>query len=52
MEYGAVIDSYTDKVIAGYALDYVTGMPLTVGSDESANIIRVYYGSLWDAISM
>ena len=43
--YETVIETYIDKLIAGYALDKVEGAPLTVGYDVENNIIRVYYAT-------
>ena len=39
----AVIETYEDKVIAGYELDREEGLPLKIGVDATANVIRVYY---------
>ena len=40
--YQDLIQTYTDKPLDDYVLDYVVGMPLTV-SDKEPNIIKVYY---------
>ena len=40
---GQVIQEYDDKTKEGYALDRTEGIPLTVGTEEDKNIIRVYY---------
>ena len=37
------INSYTDKVIAGYKLDKTENLPLTISEVESNNVIKVYY---------
>ena len=42
-DFGAVINSYTNKCPNGYKLDKAENLPLTIGTDESANVIRVYY---------
>ena len=42
----AVISKYEEKLKEGYALDKVENFPLTVGVEESENIINVYYVSL------
>ena len=42
-DFGAVIDSYPNKCPNGYKLDKTKNLPLTIGTDESANVIKVYY---------
>ena len=42
-DFGTVIDSYTNKCPNGYKLDKAENLPLTIGTDESANVIKVYY---------
>ena len=42
-KYKQVIDTYEEKVKDGYILDKVEGLPLTLGLDESQNVIKVYY---------
>ena len=42
-DFGAVIDSYLNKCPDGYKLDKTENFPLTIGTDESANVIKVYY---------
>ena len=42
-DFGAVIDSYLNKCPDGYKLEKEENLPLTIGTDESANVIRVYY---------
>ncbi|MGP8315096.1 hypothetical protein ACG0Z4_30020, partial [Enterocloster aldenensis] len=41
--YQDVVGTYTDKNIAGYKLAEVKNLPLTIGTDASGNVIRVYY---------
>ena len=41
--YGLTINEYIDKCKDGYTLDRVQGLPLTIGVDESKNVINVYY---------
>ncbi|MBV1756906.1 MAG: InlB B-repeat-containing protein [Dethiosulfatibacter sp.] len=41
--FGDEIETYTDKVIDGYKLDSTNNLPLTITSDEDANVIEVYY---------
>ena len=43
--YGDTITGYEDKVMDGYELDGVEGLPLVI-SDEDENIIKVYYKSV------
>ena len=40
---GKVIDTYTDKNKEGYVFDKTENLPLTINTDESKNIIKVYY---------
>ena len=42
-EFGTDIERYTDKCPNGYKLDKTENLPLTIGTDESANVIKVYY---------
>ena len=42
-DFGAVIDSYLNKCPDGYKLDKTENFPLTIGTDVSANVIKVYY---------
>lgn len=41
--FGSEINSYTDKCPTGYAFDKVENLPLTIGVNESANVIKVFY---------
>lgn len=40
---GVVINTYSEKAITGYKRDKISNYPLTVSTDEAANIIRIYY---------
>ena len=42
-DFGAVIDSYLNKCPDGYKLEKEENLPLTISTDESANVIKVYY---------
>ena len=42
-QYGEKIDNYKDKVIDGYVFDKTEGKPLTISTDTSKNLIKVYY---------
>lgn len=42
-DFGSVINSYTDKCPTGYALEKTENLPLTIGVNESANVIKVFY---------
>ena len=42
-DYNSVIDAYPDKIREGYELEKTEGLPLTVGINEAANVIKVYY---------
>ena len=42
-EFGTVINSYPDKCPTGYKFEKHENIPLTIGTDESANVIKVYY---------
>ena len=42
-DFGTVIDSYTNKCPDGYVLDKTENLPLTIGVDKSANVIKVFY---------
>ena len=42
-EYNTTINTYDDKCPNGYKLDKAETLPLTIGTDESANVIKVYY---------
>ena len=39
----SAIEKKWQKVIDGYKLDKVEGKPLTIGSDATKNVIKVYY---------
>ncbi len=41
--YGDTITSYTDKIKEDYVLETVENLPLEISSDETKNIINVYY---------
>lgn len=41
--FGSEINSYTDKCPTGYAFDKVENLPLTIGVNESENVIKVFY---------
>ena len=41
--FGDVINKYTEKPETGYKLDHTDNLPLTIGEDESANVIKVFY---------
>ena len=41
--YGEIIDNYTDKAIDGYVLEKTEGLTLTISTDTSKNVIKVYY---------
>ena len=49
--YGATISTYTDKVKDGYILDNVDNLNMKVDTDESKNIIKVYYKTQTDSLS-
>ena len=38
-----VIRQYTDKTDVGYEIEKAENFPLTIGTDESKNVIKVYY---------
>ena len=42
-DYGSVIDAYPDKIREGYEFEKTEGLPLTVGTNETSNVIKVYY---------
>ena len=42
-QYGEKIDNYKDKVIDGYVFEKTEGKPLTISTDTSKNVIKVYY---------
>ena len=42
-DFGSEINSYPDKCPDGYALEKTENLPLTIGVNESANVIRVFY---------
>lgn len=42
-EYSATISTYEDKCPTGYKLEKTENLPLTISTNESANVIRVYY---------
>lgn len=41
--FGSEINSYPDKCPDGYALEKTENLPLTIGVNESANVIKVFY---------
>ena len=41
--FGSEINSYKDKCPTGYAFDKVENLPLTIGVNESENVINVFY---------
>ena len=41
--FGSEINSYTNKCPDGYALEKTENLPLTIGVNESANVIKVFY---------
>lgn len=41
--FGMVINSYPVKCPTGYKLEKTENFPLTIGTDELANVIKVYY---------
>ena len=43
VKYNSVVNDYTDKCDTGYKFEKVEGLPLTIATDESKNVIRVYY---------
>ena len=42
-KYNSVVNDYTDKCDTGYKFEKVEGRPLTIATDESKNVIKVYY---------
>ena len=40
---GSTINEYADELVEGYTFDHDEGLPLTISSNESDNVIRVYY---------
>ena len=42
-DFGSEINSYTNKCPDGYALEKTENLPLTIGVNESANVIKVFY---------
>ena len=42
-DFGTVINSYPVKCPTGYKRDKTENFPLTIGTDASANVIKVYY---------
>ena len=42
-DYNTAISTYPDKCPSGYVLDKTENLPLTIGTNESANVIKVYY---------
>ena len=42
-KYNSVVNDYTDKCDTGYKLEKTEGLPLTIATDESKNVIKVYY---------
>ena len=43
--YKEKIEKYEEKLLEGYTLIEVTGIPLIIGTKEEMNVIRVYYGT-------
>lgn len=43
VDYGTTINTYTNKNINGYKLEREEGIGLKVGTNESNNIIKIYY---------
>ncbi len=41
--YNSVVNTYEDKNVTGYKLDFVENLPLTISKKEDNNIIKVYY---------
>lgn len=41
--FGSEINSYPNKCPDGYALEKTANLPLTIGVNESANVIKVFY---------
>lgn len=41
--YGSKINNYAEKNILGFKLEKTEGLGLTVGTNEEANVIKVYY---------
>lgn len=41
--FGSEINSYTNKCPDGYALEKTENLPLTIGVNESENVIKVFY---------
>ena len=42
-KYNSVVNYYEDKCDTGYKLEKTEGLPLTIATDESKNVIKVYY---------
>ena len=42
-DFGSEINSYPDKCPDGYALEKTANLPLTIGVNVSANVIKVFY---------
>ena len=42
-DFGTEIKSYTNKCPTGYVLEKTENLPLTIGVNESANVIKVFY---------
>ena len=42
-EYNTTINTYDDKCPTGYKFEKHENLPLTIGTDASANVIKVYY---------
>ena len=42
-KYNSVVRDYTNKCDTGYKFDKTEGLPLTIATDESKNVIKVYY---------
>ena len=43
--YQDVITTFPDKSGDGFAIDQIEGSPMTIGVDESKNVIKVYYAA-------
>ncbi len=42
----STVTTYPPRLLGGYALSRVVGLPLVLGKDEAENVIRVYYRSV------
>ena len=43
VKFGTVISEFTDKVIEGYQFEKTENYPLTVSTNNDANVIKIYY---------